>query len=150
HAGASEVTNSAAELRKSSTNSKKEEILTELQQEKKASSTNILEDNPTIIAFRRELEEIALKHLGKVSENTSSSTPSVNTDSEPVNTGSFDPDDSPMPKLEIFHKSETFSSPEGHFTLYSKEPRNLVRLKQETVDSKNLLDMVSSSKRRIF
>ncbi|GJW39895.1 hypothetical protein Tco_0065740 [Tanacetum coccineum] len=64
------------------------------------------EDNPKILAFRRELEEIALKHLGKVSENTSTSTPSVNTGSESVNTGSFDPDDSPMPELEIFHKFE--------------------------------------------
>ncbi|GKD12068.1 hypothetical protein Tco_1196475, partial [Tanacetum coccineum] len=60
------------------------------------------------------LEEIALKHLGKVSENTTTSTTSVNTgskpvntSSKPVNTGSFDPDDSPMPELEIFHKSET-------------------------------------------
>ncbi|GJT70954.1 putative ribonuclease H-like domain-containing protein [Tanacetum coccineum] len=90
HAGASEVTNSAGP-----------------QQEKKASSTDTSEDNPKILAFRRELEEIALKHLGKVSENTSTSTPSVNTGSESVNTGSFDPDDSPMPELEIFHKSET-------------------------------------------
>ncbi|GJX74690.1 putative ribonuclease H-like domain-containing protein [Tanacetum coccineum] len=56
---------------------------------------------------RLELEEIALKHLGKVSENTSTSTPSVNTGSESVNTGSFDPDDSPMLELKIFHKSET-------------------------------------------
>ncbi|GJS27803.1 putative ribonuclease H-like domain-containing protein [Tanacetum coccineum] len=100
-------TEEIAESRKSSTNSKKEEILTELQQEKKASSTDTSEDNPKILAFRRELEEIALKHLGKVSENTTTSTPSVNTGSEPVNTGSFDPDDSPMPELEIFHKSET-------------------------------------------
>ncbi|GJU85298.1 ribonuclease H-like domain-containing protein [Tanacetum coccineum] len=100
-------TEEKAESRKSSTNSKKEEILTELQQEKKASSTDTSEDNPKILAFRRELEEIALKHLGKVSENTTTSTTSVNTGSEPVNTGSFDPDDSPMPELEIFHKSET-------------------------------------------
>ncbi|GJS90724.1 putative ribonuclease H-like domain-containing protein [Tanacetum coccineum] len=100
-------TEEKAESRKSSTNSKKEEILTEPQQEKKASSTDTSEDNPKILAFRRELEEIALKHLGKVSENTSTSTPSVNTGSESVNTGSFDPDDSPMPELEIFHKSET-------------------------------------------
>ncbi|GJR89077.1 putative ribonuclease H-like domain-containing protein [Tanacetum coccineum] len=57
--------------------SKKEEILIELQQEKKASSTDTLEDNPKILAFRRELEDIALKHLGKVSENTTTSTPSV-------------------------------------------------------------------------
>ncbi|GJS02459.1 reverse transcriptase domain-containing protein [Tanacetum coccineum] len=73
HAGASEVTNSA---------------------EKKASSTDTSEDNPKILAFRRELEEIALKHLGKVSENTTTSTSLVNTGSEPVNTGSFDPCDS--------------------------------------------------------
>ncbi|GJW81152.1 putative ribonuclease H-like domain-containing protein [Tanacetum coccineum] len=49
----------------------------------------------------------AFEEKGKVSENTSTSTPSVNTGSEPVNNGSFDLDDSPMPELEIFHKSET-------------------------------------------
>ncbi|GJS03727.1 putative ribonuclease H-like domain-containing protein [Tanacetum coccineum] len=100
-------TEEKAESRKSSTNSKKEEILTELQQEKKASSTDTSEDNPKILAFRRELEEIALKHLGKVSENTTTSTPSVNTGSEPVNTGSFNPDDSHMLELKIFHNLPT-------------------------------------------
>ncbi|GJY77636.1 ribonuclease H-like domain-containing protein [Tanacetum coccineum] len=93
--------------RTSSTKSKKEKILTDPQQEEKVSSTDTLEDNPKIQAFRRELEQIALKHLGTVPENNSTSTPSVNTGSEPVNTGSFDTDDSPMPELEIFHKSET-------------------------------------------
>ncbi|GKB92392.1 putative ribonuclease H-like domain-containing protein [Tanacetum coccineum] len=93
--------------RTSSTNSKKDEILTEPQQEKKVSSTDTSEDNLKIIAFRRELEEIALKHLGTVSENNSTSTPSVNTGNESVNTGRLDSDDSPMPELEIFHKSET-------------------------------------------
>ncbi|GJT42338.1 putative ribonuclease H-like domain-containing protein [Tanacetum coccineum] len=58
----------------------KEVILTEPQQEKKASSTDTSEDNPKILAFRRD---------------------------ESVNTGRLDPDDSPMPELEIFHKSET-------------------------------------------
>ncbi|GKB92287.1 hypothetical protein Tco_0964559, partial [Tanacetum coccineum] len=82
-------TEEKAESMKSSTNSKKEEILTEPQQEKKASSTDTLEDNPKILAFRRELEEIALKHLGKVSENTSTSTPSVNIGSESVNTSTY-------------------------------------------------------------
>ncbi|GJR69792.1 putative ribonuclease H-like domain-containing protein [Tanacetum coccineum] len=100
-------TEEKVESRTSSTNSKKEEILTEPQQEKEASSTDTSEDNPKILAFRRELEEIALKHLGTVSENNSTSTPSVNSGSEPVNTGRLDPDDSPMPELEIFHKSET-------------------------------------------
>ncbi|GJX45688.1 hypothetical protein Tco_0262364, partial [Tanacetum coccineum] len=100
-------TEEQAESRKYSINSKKEEIMTEPQQEKKASSTDTLDNNPKILAFRRELEEIALKRLGKVSKNTSTSTPLVNTGSESVSTGSFDLDDSPMPELEIFHKSET-------------------------------------------
>ncbi|GJS56016.1 putative ribonuclease H-like domain-containing protein [Tanacetum coccineum] len=95
------------ESRTSSTNSKKEETLTEPQKEKKDSSTDSLEDNPKIQAFRRELEEIALKHLGTVPENNTTSTPSVNTGSQTVNTGRLDLDDSPMPELEIFHKSET-------------------------------------------
>ncbi|GJV48744.1 putative ribonuclease H-like domain-containing protein [Tanacetum coccineum] len=137
HAGASEVTNSAGtptsiaseekdeevelivvpsavkvpeekdESRKSSTNSKKEETLTEPPKEKKDSSTDSLEDNPKIQAFRRELEEIALKHLGTVPENNTTSTPSVNTGSQTVNTGRLDHDDSLMPELEIFHKPET-------------------------------------------
>ncbi|GJT40032.1 putative ribonuclease H-like domain-containing protein [Tanacetum coccineum] len=44
----------------------------------KDSSIDPLEDNPKIQAFRRELEEIALKHLGKVPKNNTTSTPSVN------------------------------------------------------------------------
>ncbi|GKD48663.1 hypothetical protein Tco_1277639 [Tanacetum coccineum] len=55
-------TEEKVKTRKSSTNSKKEEILTEPQQEKEASSTDTSEDNPKILAFRRKLEEIALKH----------------------------------------------------------------------------------------
>ncbi|GJU09120.1 hypothetical protein Tco_1125550, partial [Tanacetum coccineum] len=49
--------------RKSSTNSKAEEFLTELQnlktQEKEAYSTGISEDTPEILAFRRELDDLA-------------------------------------------------------------------------------------------
>ncbi|GKG33935.1 hypothetical protein Tco_0434094, partial [Tanacetum coccineum] len=71
------------------------------------SSIDSLDDNPKIQAFRRELEEIALKHLGIVPENNTTSTPSVNTGSQTVNTGRLDHDDSLMPKLEIFHKPET-------------------------------------------
>ncbi|GKG42622.1 hypothetical protein Tco_0476920, partial [Tanacetum coccineum] len=52
------------ESRTSSTNSKKEENLTATKEESTAASTDPLEDNPKIQAFRRELEEIALKHLG--------------------------------------------------------------------------------------
>ncbi|GJT08309.1 hypothetical protein Tco_0842771 [Tanacetum coccineum] len=59
---------------------------TDPQQEEKVSSTDTLEDNPKIQAFRRELEQIALKHLGTVPENNSTSTPSVNTGSQTVNT----------------------------------------------------------------
>ncbi|GJX83508.1 putative ribonuclease H-like domain-containing protein [Tanacetum coccineum] len=61
-------TKEKVESRKSSTNSKKEEILTEPQQEKEASSTDTSEDNPKILAFRRELEEIALKHRSSTQE----------------------------------------------------------------------------------
>ncbi|GKC54767.1 hypothetical protein Tco_1077512 [Tanacetum coccineum] len=126
HAGASEVTNNAGtptsiaseekdeevelivvpsavripeekdESRTSSTNSKKE-----------VSSTDSLEDNPKIQAFRRELDEVALKHLGTVPENNTTSTSSVNTGSHTVNTGRLEHDDSLMPELEIFHKPET-------------------------------------------
>ncbi|GKB23982.1 hypothetical protein Tco_0863383, partial [Tanacetum coccineum] len=67
------------ESRTSSTNSTKEKTLTEPQKEKKDSSTDTFEDNPNIQAFRRELEEIALKHLETVPKNNSISTPSVNT-----------------------------------------------------------------------
>ncbi|GKB39457.1 hypothetical protein Tco_0884399, partial [Tanacetum coccineum] len=79
--------------RTSSKNSKIEETLTEPQIELKDSSIDSLEDNSKIQAFRRELEDIALKHLG------TTSTPSVNTGSQPVNTGRLDHDDSLMPEL---------------------------------------------------
>ncbi|GKE79743.1 putative ribonuclease H-like domain-containing protein, partial [Tanacetum coccineum] len=59
-----------------------------------------------ILAFKGELEEIAQKYLGTVPENNSTNTPLVNSGSEPVNTGELDPDDTPMPELEIFHKSK--------------------------------------------
>ncbi|GJY42797.1 hypothetical protein Tco_0431010 [Tanacetum coccineum] len=60
-------------------NSKKRDLDRTLTIEE-ASSSNTSEDNPKILAFRRMSR---------------------------LNTGSFDPDDSPMPELEIFHKSET-------------------------------------------
>ncbi|GKA36323.1 hypothetical protein Tco_0722814 [Tanacetum coccineum] len=95
------------ESRTSSTNSKKEETLTEPQKEKKDSSTDTLEDNPKIQAFRRELgKKLPKAFSGQLPEYNSISTPSVNTGSQTVNNGRLDLDDSPMPKLEIFHKSE--------------------------------------------
>ncbi|GKD16635.1 hypothetical protein Tco_1205793, partial [Tanacetum coccineum] len=119
------------ESRTSSTNSKKEETLTEPQKEKKDFSTDTSGHNPKIQAFRRELEEIALKHLGTVPKNNTTSTSSVNTGSEPVNTGSFDDDDSPMLELEIFHKSETgifdeaFYDEEGVITDFNSLPTEI-------------------------
>ncbi|GKF87346.1 hypothetical protein Tco_0258223, partial [Tanacetum coccineum] len=77
------------ESRTSFTNSKKEETLTKPKSKKKDSSTDTSEDNPMIQAFRIELEEIALKHLGTVPENNTTSTPLVNTCSQTVNIGSY-------------------------------------------------------------
>ncbi|GKB68220.1 hypothetical protein Tco_0929632, partial [Tanacetum coccineum] len=60
-------TASKVKLRNSSTNSKAEEFLTGLQnlktQENEAYSTGILEDTLEILAFKRELDELTLKHL---------------------------------------------------------------------------------------
>ncbi|GJZ42260.1 putative ribonuclease H-like domain-containing protein [Tanacetum coccineum] len=68
--------------RKSSTNSKAEEFLTELQnlktQEKEAYSTGISEDTLEILAFRRELDKLAQKHLREVPTNKATSPNSVN------------------------------------------------------------------------
>ncbi|GJR99645.1 putative ribonuclease H-like domain-containing protein [Tanacetum coccineum] len=96
--------------RKSSTNSKAEEFLTELQnlktQEKAAYSTGISEDTPEILAFRRELDELAPKHLREVPKNKATSTTSVNSSSGQVITQHADQDDSDMPKLTIFNKPQ--------------------------------------------
>ncbi|GJT57543.1 putative ribonuclease H-like domain-containing protein [Tanacetum coccineum] len=88
--------------RKSSTNSKAEEfLLTELQnhktQEKEAYSTGISEDTPEILAFKRELDKLAPKHLREVPKNKATSTTSINSGSGPVNTQHADQDDSDMP-----------------------------------------------------
>ncbi|GKB41150.1 ribonuclease H-like domain-containing protein [Tanacetum coccineum] len=68
--------------RKSSTNSKEEKFLTELQnlqtQEKEAFSTGISEDTPEILAFRRDLDQLAQKHLREVTTDKATSTNSVN------------------------------------------------------------------------
>ncbi|GJY25213.1 putative ribonuclease H-like domain-containing protein [Tanacetum coccineum] len=96
--------------RKSSTNSKAEEFLTELQnlktQEKEAYPTGISEDTLEILAFRRELDELAQKHLRKVPKNKATSTTSVNSGSGPVNSQHADQDDSDMPELTIFNKPQ--------------------------------------------
>ncbi|GKB07833.1 hypothetical protein Tco_0836117 [Tanacetum coccineum] len=96
--------------RKSSTNSKAEEFLTELQnlktQEKEAYSTGISEDTPEILAFRREFDELASKHLREVPKNNVTSTTSVNSGSGLVNTQDAAQDDSDMPELTIFNKPQ--------------------------------------------
>ncbi|GJV61109.1 putative ribonuclease H-like domain-containing protein [Tanacetum coccineum] len=96
--------------RKSSTNSKAEEFLTKLQnlktQEKEAYPTGISEDTPEILAFRRELDELAQKHSREVPKNKATSTTSVNSGSGPVNTQHADQDDSDMPELTIFNKPQ--------------------------------------------
>ncbi|GKD94488.1 hypothetical protein Tco_1374325 [Tanacetum coccineum] len=78
-----------------------------LKKRKKDSLLTFRRTFPKIQAFRRELEEIALKHLGTVPEHNTTSTPSVHTGSQPVNAGRLDHDDSLMPELEIFHKPDT-------------------------------------------
>ncbi|GJS77308.1 ribonuclease H-like domain-containing protein [Tanacetum coccineum] len=83
------------------------------------------------IIFNRDESEELLKHLGKVSENTTTSTPSINTGSEPVNTGSFDPDNSPMTELKIFHKSETGIFYEASYDKEGKEPKKISKALQD-------------------
>ncbi|GKD86655.1 hypothetical protein Tco_1357809, partial [Tanacetum coccineum] len=96
--------------RKSSTNSKAEEFVTELQnlkpQEKEAYSTAISEDTPKILAFRKELDELAQKHLREVPKNKATSTDSVNSGSGQENSPHADQDASDMPELTIFNKPQ--------------------------------------------
>ncbi|GJT67930.1 putative ribonuclease H-like domain-containing protein [Tanacetum coccineum] len=96
--------------RKSSTNLKEEEFLTELHnlkaQENEAYSTGISEDTPKILAFRRDLDELAQKHLREVPKNKATSTNSVNSGSGQDNTQPTHQDDSDMPELTIFNKPQ--------------------------------------------
>ncbi|GKE01029.1 ribonuclease H-like domain-containing protein [Tanacetum coccineum] len=120
HAGTSEVTNSAGTLQTPNANASEEEdkaaefivVSTAVKNtaKKEASPSGISEDTPKILAFRRELDALAQKHLGPVPENKATSTLSVNTGNGPVNTGKLDltlhadRDDSDMLELEIFHR----------------------------------------------
>ncbi|GKC54315.1 hypothetical protein Tco_1077060 [Tanacetum coccineum] len=93
-----------------STNLKAEEFFTELQnlktQEKEAYSSGISEDTHEILAFRKELDELAQKHLRDVPKNKATSTNSVNSGSGRDNTQPADQDDSDMPELAIFNKPQ--------------------------------------------
>ncbi|GJT29131.1 ribonuclease H-like domain-containing protein [Tanacetum coccineum] len=75
-------------------------------QEKEAFSTGISEDTPEILAFRRDLDQLAQKHLREVTTDKATSTNSVNSGSEPANTQPADQDDSDMPELTIFNKPQ--------------------------------------------
>ncbi|GJR84685.1 putative ribonuclease H-like domain-containing protein [Tanacetum coccineum] len=96
--------------RKSSTNSKAEEFLTELQnlktQKNEAYSTGISEDTPGILAFRIKLDALAPNLLSEVPKNKATSPTSVNYSSGPVNTQHADQDDLDMPELTIFNKPQ--------------------------------------------
>ncbi|GJZ36245.1 integrase, catalytic region, zinc finger, CCHC-type containing protein [Tanacetum coccineum] len=82
--------------RKSSTNSKAEEFLTKLPtiKQEKRHSTGISNVTHEILAFRRELDELAQRHSREVPKNKATSTTSVNSGSGPVNTQHADQDDS--------------------------------------------------------
>ncbi|GJW44680.1 putative ribonuclease H-like domain-containing protein [Tanacetum coccineum] len=96
--------------RKSSNSSKVQESLTEFQnlktQEKEAYSTGISEDTPEILAFRRELDDLAQTHLREVPKNKATSTNLVNSGSGIDDAQPADQDDSDMPELTIFNKPQ--------------------------------------------
>ncbi|GJW65095.1 hypothetical protein Tco_0116979, partial [Tanacetum coccineum] len=69
-------------------------------------STAIEEDTPEIIAFRKELDELAQKHLREVPKNKATSTNSVNYGSGQDNPHPGDQDDLDMPELTIFNKPQ--------------------------------------------
>ncbi|GJX75569.1 putative ribonuclease H-like domain-containing protein [Tanacetum coccineum] len=92
HLGTSEVTNSAVAKHTAAKN--------------EAYPTGISEDTLEILAFRRELGELAQKHLREVPKNKATSTTLVNSGSGPVNSQYADQDDSDMPELTIFNKPQ--------------------------------------------
>ncbi|GJR99267.1 hypothetical protein Tco_0315776 [Tanacetum coccineum] len=115
--GTSEVTNSAGTLQTPNANVSEEEDEAEelivvptavkhTAAKKEAYSTGISEDTPKILAFRRELDELAQKHLREVPKNKATSTNSVNSGSGQANTQPADQDDSDMPELTIFNKPQ--------------------------------------------
>ncbi|GJZ49751.1 hypothetical protein Tco_0603941 [Tanacetum coccineum] len=120
------------------TNSKAEAFLTELQhlktQEKEAYSTGISEDTPEILAFRKELDELAQKHLREVPKNKATSTNSVNSGSGQDNPQPANQDDSDMPDLTIFNKPQ-----KGIFDESSYDDEGMVH------DFNNLLTEVAVS-----
>ncbi|GJU41196.1 putative ribonuclease H-like domain-containing protein [Tanacetum coccineum] len=115
--GTSEVTNSAGTLQTPYENASEEEdkaeelivvpiVAKHTAAKKEAYPTGISEDTPEILAFRRELDELAQKHFKEVSKNKATSTTSVNSGSGPVNSQHADQDDLDMPELTIFNKPQ--------------------------------------------
>ncbi|GJT88988.1 ribonuclease H-like domain-containing protein [Tanacetum coccineum] len=118
HAGASEVTNSAgtSQTPKSIASEEKDEEVelivvpsANLKKRRRIpNSQNLFRRQSKIKLLEEELEELPTSNLGRtVPENNTTSTPSVNTGSQTVNTGRLNHDESLMPELEIFHKPET-------------------------------------------
>ncbi|GKE46437.1 hypothetical protein Tco_1477695, partial [Tanacetum coccineum] len=58
------------------------------------------------VTFRRDLDQLAQKHLREVTNDKATSTNSVNSGSEPANTQPADQDDSDIPELTIFNKPQ--------------------------------------------
>ncbi|GJX98869.1 putative ribonuclease H-like domain-containing protein [Tanacetum coccineum] len=118
NAGTSEVTTSAGTLQTPNANASEEEdeaedliiVPTALQnlktQEKEAYSTSISKDTPEILAFRRELDDLAQKHLREVPKNKDTNTNLVNFGSGIDDAQPADQDDSDMPELTIFNKPQ--------------------------------------------
>ncbi|GJV42883.1 putative ribonuclease H-like domain-containing protein [Tanacetum coccineum] len=107
HTGTSEVTNSAGTLQTPNANASEEEdeakelivvplAVRHTASKKEAYSAAISEDTPEILAFRRELDELAPKHLREVPKNKATSTTSVNSGSGSVNSQHAGQDDSDM------------------------------------------------------
>ncbi|GJT86667.1 ribonuclease H-like domain-containing protein [Tanacetum coccineum] len=118
--------------RKSSTNLKAWEFFTELQnlktQEKGAYSTSISEDTPEILAFRRELDELAPKYLNEVPKNKATNMPELIIFNKPQK-GIFDEasyDDEGM--VHDFHNlpTEVVVSPIPTLRIHNSHPQSQI------------------------
>ncbi|GJR32450.1 putative ribonuclease H-like domain-containing protein [Tanacetum coccineum] len=116
HAGASEVTNSVGTSQTPNSNASEEKD----EDAELIVVPSAIKNTEEKVESRKELEEISLKHLGTVSEKNSTSTPSVNSGSEPVNT---EIEVSPTPTLRIHNihpKSQILGDPKSAVQTRSK------------------------------
>ncbi|GJV17105.1 putative ribonuclease H-like domain-containing protein [Tanacetum coccineum] len=144
HAGASEVITVQDVFHKFK--ERGDQFLTELQnlktQENEAYSTGILEDTPEILAFRRDLDKLAPKHLREVPKNKAASTTSVNSEREIFDEASYDDEGmvhdfnnlpteaavSPIPTLRIHNihpQSQILGDPKSSVQTKSRVQQNL-------------------------